>query len=77
MPFLDWHSAPITVETLVDPGYKSTQNVRRFMTAQCGPDFHFDRPLMQWIKDGTDKTMGDVVREWQRRKGLVEAVAGH
>lgn len=69
MPSIDWHSHPITTDTPVDKGYKNTQNVRRFMIAQCGQHFRFDRPLMQWIVDGTDKTMGDVVREWQRRHG--------
>lgn len=39
------------------------------MIDHCGADFHFDRPFMQWIKDGADKTMGDVVREWKHRNG--------
>ncbi|MDW3224561.1 MAG: DUF6434 domain-containing protein [Paracoccaceae bacterium] len=65
----DWHSDAIGPETPVTKGYRNTQNVRRFMTAQCGPDFKFDRAFMAWIKDGSDKTMGDVVAEWQRRRG--------
>jgi hypothetical protein len=64
----DWHSNPITEDTPVTKSYKSTQNVRRYLTAQCGPDFKFDVPFMAWIKDGTPKTMGDVAREWTRRK---------
>jgi hypothetical protein len=43
--------------------------MRRFLTAQCGPAFKFDRPFMAWIKDGSDKTMGGAAREWTRRKG--------
>ena len=31
--------------------------------------FKFDRPFMQWIKDGTPKTMGAVAEEWRRRQG--------
>jgi hypothetical protein len=69
MPKFDWHSDPITPETPVTKSYKNTQNVRRFLTAECGPDFKFDRIFMAWIKDGRDKTMGDVAREWRRRKG--------
>ena len=68
-PSIDWHSHPITPDTPVTANYKSTQNVRRFMTEQCGPEFRFDRPFMQWIKNGTDKTMADVVREWKRLNG--------
>jgi hypothetical protein len=63
----DWHSNPITAATPVDPHYKNTQNVRRFMLEQCGATFRFDREFMAWIKDGTPKAMGDVVNEWKRR----------
>ena len=67
-PQFDSHSSPITPDTPVTRSYRSTQNVRRFLTAQCGPNFKFDRNFMQWIKDGTPRTMGDVAREWTRRK---------
>jgi hypothetical protein len=40
------------------PSYRSTQNVRRFLHAECGAGFKFDRPFMQWIEDGTLKAMG-------------------
>ncbi|SEB82151.1 hypothetical protein SAMN05519104_0186 [Rhizobiales bacterium GAS188] len=66
-PF-DWHSDPITPDTPVTDNYKNTQNVRRYMTAQCGQGFKFDRSFMQWIKDGTNKTMGEVASEWLRRR---------
>ena len=69
MEKFDWHCNPITAETPVTKGYKNTQNVRRFLTAECGPAFKFDRAFMAWIKDGSDKTMGDVAREWKRRRG--------
>lgn len=42
----DWHCSLLTRSTLVDTGYKNTQNVRRFMLDACGPDFHFDREFM-------------------------------
>jgi hypothetical protein len=71
LPHFDWHSHPITVETPVDENYKNTQNVRRFMTMHCGMDFRFDRSFMQWIKNGSGKTMGDVVHEWNCRNGRV------
>ncbi|WP_222869415.1 hypothetical protein ROLI_004630 [Roseobacter fucihabitans] len=64
----DWHSDRIDAQTPVTATYKNTQNVRRFMTEQCGAGFKFDRPFMAWVKDGRDKTMGDVVAEWQRRQ---------
>jgi hypothetical protein len=57
----------ITRGTPVTASYRNTQNVRRFLLSQCGARFRFDRPFMQWIKNGTEKTMGDVADEWLRR----------
>jgi len=68
MPGFDWHSDEIDRETAVTASYKTTQKVRRFMISECGPDFKFDRPFMAWIKDGRQKTMGDVADEWKRRQ---------
>ncbi|WP_122688687.1 DUF6434 domain-containing protein, partial [Pseudomonas viridiflava] len=53
----DWHSDLITRDTAVDAHYRNTQNVRRFMTEQCGPQFRFDRAFMAWIIDGEPKRM--------------------
>lgn len=64
---VDWHRSLLTRNTLVDNNYKHTQNVRRFMTDECGPDFRFDREFMAWIKNSTVKNLGDVVDEWKRR----------
>lgn len=71
MPRFDWHKDPIDQDTLVTTHYKNTQNVRRFLTAHCGSDFKFDRSFMAWIKEGSDKTMGDVADEWLRRKDAI------
>ncbi|SFI08171.1 hypothetical protein SAMN04515618_11266 [Collimonas sp. OK307] len=64
----DWHGGVISRTTLVDSAYKNTQNVRRFLSHQCGPEFKFDRDLMAWIRNGVEKNMGDVVDEWTRRR---------
>jgi len=63
----NWHTDTITRSTPVTASYRNSQNVRRFLKSQCGAGFKFDRPLMKWIKDGTDKTMGDVADEWIKR----------
>jgi hypothetical protein len=65
---LDWHSDPITRETLIDAGYRNTQNVRRFFKAEIGDHFKFDRPFMSWMKAHAGLTMGDAVAEWLRRE---------
>ncbi len=68
MSEFNWHTDTITRSTPVTASYRNTQNVRRFLKTQCGAGFRFDRPFMLWIKDGTDKTMGDVADEWIRRR---------
>jgi len=70
MTKFDWHGDPITLDTPVTNTYKNTQNVRRFLRAQCGEGFKFDQPFMQWIKDGRAKTMGEVAAEWLRRQAM-------
>ena len=69
MTDFNWHRDPICRDTPVDTNYKNTQNVRRFLSSECGPDFKFTRPFMAWIKDGRSKTMGDVADEWMRQIG--------
>jgi hypothetical protein len=39
---------PPHARTPVTPSYRSTQNVRRFLHAECGAGFKFDRPFVQW-----------------------------
>ncbi|RRV07360.1 hypothetical protein EGJ27_11795 [Pseudomonas sp. v388] len=63
----NWHNDPIDRDTPVNGAYKNTQNVRRFLTDQCGPGFKFDRAFMAWINDGRAKSMGDVVDQWLNR----------
>lgn len=65
---IDWHSALLTRSTRVDKNYKNTQNVRGFMMEQCGEHFRFDRDFMAWIRNGSEKNLGDVVDEWLRRQ---------
>ena len=67
MPRFNWHTDVIDRTKLVTDSYKNTHGVRRFLTAQCGPNFKFDRDFMAWINDGKRKTMGDVADERRRR----------
>lgn len=67
MSAFDWHSDRIDQNTPVDSNYKNTQNVRRFLKSQCGDSFKFNKPFMQWIKDGKPKTMGMVASEWTKQ----------
>jgi len=62
----DWHGGEISRTTEIDADYKNTQNVRRFLSHLCGPDFKFDREFMAWVRNGSPKNMGDVADEWTR-----------
>jgi hypothetical protein len=64
----DWHSDPISSETVIDAAYRNTQNVRRFFKAEIGDHFKFDRPFMAWMKSHQGSTMGDAVTEWLSRE---------
>ncbi len=68
MTAFDWHSDAISRATPITKGYRNTQNVRRFLKAECGAEFKFDRAFMAWLKDGAAKTMGDAADEWLRRR---------
>jgi hypothetical protein len=68
MPSFDWHSGRITRRTPITASYRHTQNVRRFLRAQCGPHFRFDRSYMAWIRAAIGRTMGDAADEWRRRQ---------
>ncbi len=72
-PGFDWHRDPITRQTPVTESYRNTQNVRRFLQSVCGEDFAFDRAFMRWVKNGKDKTMGEVADEWLRRQTRAES----
>jgi len=69
MARFDWHKGPIDRETRVDADYRSTQNVRRFLTAECAATTTLPRDFVAWIRSGPPKTIGDVADEWSRRFG--------
>ncbi len=63
----DCHGGEISRTTEIDSDSMNTQNVQRFLSQQCGPDFKFDRELMALVRSGAQKNMGDVADEWSRR----------
>lgn len=68
----NWHGDAILRSTPVDSAYRNTQNVRRFLMHECGPDFRFDRAFMAWIRDEHPKNMGEVADEWLRRTAMTD-----
>lgn len=64
----DWHLGSITRSTPIDKNYRNTQNVRRFLIAECGEAFRFNRELIAWIKEGGASTIGEVADQWVRMR---------
>ena len=57
----DWHSAPLSRDTIITDSYKNSQNVRRFFKAHVGDHFKFNIAIMAWMKENVGKTLGDAV----------------
>lgn len=55
----DWHSAPLSADTIITDSYKNTRNVRRFFKAAVGDGFKFNIAFMDWMKSNTGKTLAD------------------
>lgn len=56
----------MTLETIIEPGFKCTQNHREFFKSVIGPKFHFSVALQNFIKENAGKTYGDVVEHYYK-----------
>lgn len=79
----DWHSAPLTPETVITDSYKNSQNVRRFFKSQIGDAFKFNIAFMGWLRGNAGKTLADAVAAYHRLKaeeaspGFQSKIADH
>ncbi|MCR9138252.1 MAG: SAP domain-containing protein [Alphaproteobacteria bacterium] len=55
----DWHSEPLSKDTVITDSYRNTQNVRRFFKAAIGDGFKFNIAFMEWMRSNTGKTLED------------------
>ncbi|MEM9269193.1 MAG: DUF6434 domain-containing protein [Pseudomonadota bacterium] len=69
----DWHSAPLSPETVITDSYKNSQNVRRFFKSQVGEGFNFSIPLMDWMRTNTGKTLADAVEAYHALQAQARA----
>ncbi|MEO0749998.1 MAG: DUF6434 domain-containing protein [Pseudomonadota bacterium] len=72
MSGLDWHSAPLDDATVIDEGYRNTQNVRRYFKSRLGDDFSMNRPFMAWMKDNPGQTLGTACDVWRTMKSAAK-----
>jgi hypothetical protein len=64
----DWHSAHLTLETVITDSYTNGPNTRRFFKEYCGAHFSFNIEFMAWMKANIGKTLRDAVEEWLKIK---------
>ena len=64
-PRLDWHSAALDDDTVIDRDYRNTQNVRRYFRSRIGDDFSMSRPFMAWLKESQGETLGTACQVWR------------
>ena len=63
----DWHRDALSLETRLDNGYRSTQNVRRFFRRYIGSHFRFNVEFMVWMRQHVGLSLAEAIREWKRR----------
>lgn len=79
----DWHSAPLSPDTIITDSYKNSQNVRRFFKAHVGEHFKFNIASMAWMKENVGKTLADAVEAIKsleaaaQRPGFQSKIADH
>ena len=66
----NWNTAVLSLNTTLTDNYKSTENVRAFLTSQVGKHFHFTVDFMTWAKQNKGKTLADAINEWNRQYNL-------
>ncbi len=55
---------PLTAATLIPPGQRCTQQLRRYFTDLIGPSFAFDAAMRDFIFNGAGRTLGAAVNHW-------------
>jgi hypothetical protein len=56
-------AGPLTAQTVIPPGQRSSQLLRKFFRAHLGPSFRFDGAMRSFIATG-GATLGDAVEHW-------------
>ena len=52
-------------QTVLPPGQRSSQLLRKFFENEIGPAFHFDAAMRTYISDGAGRTLGEAIEHWR------------
>ena len=67
MSKFNWHSEPLSDQTIITKDFKNTQNVRRYFRSHFGESWKNNRIFMAWFKDNDGKTLKEVVEEFKNQ----------
>ncbi|MEE6280692.1 DUF6434 domain-containing protein [Georgenia sp. MJ170] len=60
---------PVGPATVLPPGQRCSQVLRRFFAAEVGPAFRFDEHMRDFIAHGAGRTLAEAVDHWHRTRG--------
>ncbi len=59
-------SGPLSADTVLPPGQRCSQLLRRWFEQQAGPGFAFDGAMREFIAGGAGRTLGEALAHWHR-----------
>lgn len=59
---------PLTAATVLPPGQRCSQQLRRYLTGVIGPGFRFDAPMRAFVARGAGRTLAEAVDHWHRTR---------
>jgi hypothetical protein len=66
MSKFNWHSEPLSDETVITLNFKNTSNVRRYFQSHFGEGWKNNRIFMAWFKENIGKTLKDALEEFRK-----------
>ncbi|MEO0558831.1 MAG: DUF6434 domain-containing protein [Bacteroidota bacterium] len=58
----------LSLDTEIGRGWRSGQRLRAFFEAEVGPSFRFNQALVDFIRDGEGRTLGEALDAWRASK---------
>lgn len=55
---------PLTLDTVLPPGQRCTQQLRRFLEDRIGPRFRFDAHMRAFVAEGSGRSLAQAVEHW-------------
>jgi hypothetical protein len=63
----NWARSSLNLKTVITDSYTNGPNTRAFFKIQCGKEFSFTIPFMDWMRENVGRTLEDAVMEWRKQ----------